>query len=97
MGFGGARKAQNQQLQQLQMQLMQQNLLRSQMEASQASNANAAADADAKRAAQANLQEEQAKADLQKRSKLSIFDAITTNPGGLLNSPKTGKLTLLGN
>lgn len=98
MGFGGAKKAQALQQQQLQFQLLAQNQQRSQLEAQQQAAQQAAAIADAKRQEEARLQREQEQASLQKKQQLSIFDAIKTGPQGLLNTPASvGRFTLLGN
>jgi len=76
--------------------LAQQNALR-QLTLDQDQRRQSELAADKKRQEEADAAEKAAQAATQSKAKLSIFDAIKTSPQGLLNEPKTGKLTLLGN
>lgn len=93
MGFGGGSRnnaAMQQQLQLMQLQMIAQ--ARGQEEARNRTLMEANARATALRTQEAGAQKA-----LQKKSRLSLFDAVKTSAAGLLNEPSTGKLTLLGN
>ena len=94
MGFGGEAKAAQQQFNN---QLLVMQTQRQQLDQEQAKRNADIAQHDAEVKAKAEVQQQQDTAVTQQKSKLSIFDAITTSPAGLLNQPKTGRLTLFGN
>lgn len=97
MGYGGAAKnAQSSFNQSLQMMELQNQ----QLAASE--QAQTAQEQAADQAAQAQAAQEAANANgtssaAQAAQKLGVMDFIHTTPEGLLNQPKTGKMTLLGN
>lgn len=96
MGMGGSKKLEAEMKQrEQQFQASQASLQASQTAQMQAFMSQDAATraAVANQMAAANGQTPEAQA----AAKLSVMDFIKTSPQGLLNEPKTGKLTLMGN